>query len=246
LAASIRACTWEGPSMIETDNAHQNVTFPSNGGEAHGYLVLPESGRGPGLIVIQEWWGLTDHIASLVDRFAAEGFVALAPDLYGGSTTHNADEAGQLMQRLPVDRAARDLAGAVDFLLSRDEVQGDRVGVVGFCMGGAFALTLSVQEGGKVAAVVAFYPVGSTPEDYAGLQAPVLAHFGENDDFIPLDNAKDLSKKIKAGTGQEPTIHTYPAGHAFLNDENLLGTHDPEQGQLAWNRTLSFLREHLA
>jgi carboxymethylenebutenolidase len=232
--------------MVDTENARQNVTFPSNGGEAHGYLAVPPAGQGPGLIVIQEWWGLTSHIAGLVDRFAAEGFVALAPDLYGGSTTHDAAEAGQLMQSLPVDRAARDLAGAVDYLLARDEVQGDQVGVVGFCMGGAFVLTLAVQEGGKVAAAVPFYPVGSMPDDYAGLQAPVMAHFGEKDDFIPLENARVLADRIKAGTGQEPIIHTYPGGHAFLNDDNLLGTYDPELAKLAWDRTVAFLKEHLA
>src|ERR671921_2878862 len=98
-----------------TDNPRQNVTFASNGSQAHGYLATPASGSGPGVIVIQEWWGLTDHIADVTDRLAAEGFVALAPDLYGGTTTHDADQAGKLMQELPVDRAATDLGGAVDF-----------------------------------------------------------------------------------------------------------------------------------
>ncbi len=230
--------------MVETDGARQNVTFPSNGGEAHGYLAVPNSGGGPGLVVIQEWWGLTSHIADITDRFASEGFVALAPDLYGGPTTHDADEAGQMMQQLPVDRAARDLAGAVDFLLARDDVQGDRVGVVGFCMGGAFVLTLAAQEGGKVAAAVPFYPVGPMPDDYAGLQAAVMAHFGERDDFIPISQADELAANIKAGTGAQPEVHRYPAGHAFLNDENLLGTYDPDQAKLAWDRTVAFLREH--
>ena len=107
----------------------QNVTFPSNGGTAHGYLAVPESGSGPGVVVIQEWWGLTTHITDVTDRFAAEGFVALAPDLFGGATTHDADEAGRLMSELPVDKAAQDLAGAVDFLLGhdgRDVVDGRR------------------------------------------------------------------------------------------------------------------------
>lgn len=231
--------------MVETGGARQNVTFPSNGDEAHGYLARPQSGQGPGVIVIQEWWGLTSHIAGLADRLAAEGFVALAPDLYGGSTTHDASEAGQMMQKLPVDRATRDLAGAVDFLLGRDDVQGDRVGVVGFCMGGAFVLALATQEGGKVAAAVPFYPVGPMPEDYAGLQAAVMAHFGEGDEFNPIAQADELAEKIRAGTGNEPIIHRYPAGHAFLNDENLLGTYDPEQAKLAWDRTVSFLHERL-
>lgn len=232
--------------MVEQHGARQNVTFPSNGSEAHGYLAVPDAGQGPGLVVIQEWWGLTSHIADITDRFAAEGFVALAPDLYGGPTTHDADEAGKMMQALPVDRATRDLAGAVDFLLGRDDVHGDRVGVVGFCMGGAFVLKLAAQEGAKVGAAVAFYPVGPLPDDYAGLQASVMAHFGENDDFIPISQADELSQQIKAGAGRDPEIHRYPAGHAFLNDENLLGTHDPEQAKLAWDRTVAFLREHLS
>jgi carboxymethylenebutenolidase len=232
--------------MVDPQGSRQNVTFPSNGGEAHGYLAVPPSGQGPGLIVIQEWWGLTSHIASLTDRFAAEGFVALAPDLYGGSTTHNADEAGELMQKLPPDQAARDLAGAVDFLLGRDDVVGERVGAVGFCMGGAFVLTLATQEGGKIGAAVAFYPVGPMPDDYAGLQAAVQAHFGEADDFIPISQADELAEKIRSGTGQEPEVHRYPAGHAFLNDENLLGTHDPGQAGEAWGRAVAFLKQNLA
>jgi carboxymethylenebutenolidase len=232
--------------MADSEGARQNVTFPSNGGQAHGYLALPESGQGPGLVVVQEWWGLTSHIAGLVDRLAAAGFVALAPDLYGGSTTHDAGEAGRLLQQLPVDQATRDLAGAIDYLLLRDEVQGDRVGLVGFCMGGSFVMTMAVQEGGKIAAAVAFYPLGPMPEDYSGLQAAVLAHFAEKDDFIPVGAADELAQKIAADTGRPPEIEWYPAGHAFLNDDNLLGTHDPEQAQKAWDRTLAFLKEHLA
>jgi carboxymethylenebutenolidase len=231
--------------MADTAIPRQNVTFASNGAEAHGYLALPASGTGPGLVVIQEWWGLTDHIASLTDRFADAGFVALAPDLYGGATTHDAEEAGRLMSELPVDRAARDLAGAVDYLLARDDVTGDQVGAVGFCMGGAFVLSLAEQEGGKVAAAVAFYPVGQMPDDYSGLQAAVLAHFGEDDAFVPIEAADELVAKIQAGTGRRPVIERYPAGHAFVNDENLLGTHDPDLAQQAWDRTLAFLAEHL-
>jgi carboxymethylenebutenolidase len=231
--------------MAETQGARQNVTFPSNGNEAHGYLALPESGPGAGVVVIQEWWGLTSHIASITDRLAAEGFVALAPDLYGGSTTHDAAEAGEMMQKLPPDRAARDLAGAVDFLLGRDDVVGDQVGVVGFCMGGAFVLSLAAQEGGKVAAAAAFYPVGPRPDDYTHLQADIMIHFSDGDAFIPASVASELAEKIRAGTGRDPVIHHYPAGHAFVNDENLLGTYDPEQAKLAWDRTVAFLKEHL-
>ncbi|HEX6392004.1 MAG TPA: alpha/beta fold hydrolase [Acidimicrobiales bacterium] len=231
--------------MAENSNPRQNVTFASNGSEAHGYLALPPSGSGPGVIVIQEWWGLTTHIANIVDRLAQDGFVALAPDLYGGSTTHNADEAGRLMQELPVDRAARDLRGAVDYLLSRDEVTGERVGIVGFCMGGAFALQLAVQEGGKIAAAIAYYPVGSLPDDYAGLQAAVLVHVAEGDQFVPASQADQLAEKIAAGTGRKPELIRYPGGHAFNNHDNLLGTYDSELSKKAWGSTVAFLRQHL-
>ena len=231
--------------MADTDNPRQNVTFASNGGQAHGYLALPPSGRGPGVVVIQEWWGLTSHIADVADQLAAEGFVALAPDLYGGSTTHDAGEAGRLMSELPPDRASRDLRGAVDYLLARDDVVGDQVGAVGFCMGGAFVLHLAVQEGGKVAAAVAYYPVGNMPEDYAGLQASVLAHYAAEDAFVPVATADELVAKIEAGTGRTPEIERYPAGHAFNNSDNLLGTHDPDQAAAAWHRTVAFLQEHL-
>jgi carboxymethylenebutenolidase len=231
--------------MADSANPRQNVAFASNGGEAHGYLALPVSGRGPGLVVIQEWWGLTSHIASMVDRFAGEGFVTLAPDLYGGATTHDADEAGRLMQELPVERATRDLAGAVDYLLSRDEVQGDAIGLVGFCMGGSFVLTMAVQEGGKVAAAVPFYPVGEMPEDYSGLQATVLAHFAQRDAFQPISAADDLVRLIEAGNGKSPEIARWDAGHAFMNDDNLLGTYDSATAARAWERTVGFLWEEL-
>jgi carboxymethylenebutenolidase len=231
--------------VVAEQNARQNVTFPSNGSEAHGYLALPPSGSGPGLIVIQEWWGLTSHIASIVDRFAAEGFVALAPDLFGGTTTHDAEEAQRLMSELPEARAARDLSGAVDYLLDRPEVTGDAVGVVGFCMGGGFVLSLAAQGGRRIAAAVPFYGVVSELPDFSNLTAAVLGHYGEKDDFIPLDNVREMEAKMTEQSGRAPDIRLYPAGHAFMNDENLLGTYDPEQAQIAWDRTVEFLRREL-
>ncbi|CAN5716105.1 dienelactone hydrolase family protein [soil metagenome] len=231
---------------MPADNPRQNVTFPSNGNEAHGYLVTPESGSGPGLVVIQEWWGLTDHIADVCNRFADEGFVALAPDLYGGPTTHDADEASQLMEQLPVERAARDLSGAVDYLIGHDSVQGDRIGVVGFCMGGGFVLQLAAQAGGKVAAAVPFYAVfAGDPPDMSGVRAAVLGHFGERDDFNPPDKARALKQQLREQSGTEVAFHFYPAGHAFFADHNNLGTYDATQADLAWQRTLDFLRARL-
>ena len=227
------------------DQPRQNVTFPSNGGEAFGYLATPAGGRGPGLVVIQEWWGLTDHIANVADRFAGEGFVALAPDLYGGRTTHDAEEASRLMQELPADRAARDLVGAVDYLLASDAVTGVKAGVVGFCMGGGFVLSLAAQAGDKVGAAVAFYGVLQEEPDWSALTARVQGDYGEKDAFVPAEAAKAQFRAIAEATGTQPELHFYPAGHAFLNDENLIGTYDPQQARIAWDRTVGFLRDNL-
>ncbi|MBV9164500.1 MAG: dienelactone hydrolase family protein [Pseudonocardiales bacterium] len=228
------------------ENSLQNVTFPSNGSTAHGYLALPDSGSGPGVIVIQEWWGLTSHIADVANRLAAEGFVALAPDLYGGATTHDAAEAGKLMQALPVDRAARDLGGAVDYLLGHDAVTSSQVGAVGFCMGGGFVLVLAAQQGNKIGAAVPFYGVlRKEYPSFENLTAPLLGHFGEQDQMQSTDQVRQLAATIERQTGQRPDFRFYPAGHAFFNDENLLGTYDPEEAARAWDATLRFLREHV-
>jgi carboxymethylenebutenolidase len=227
--------------------SRQNTAFPSGSGQAHGYLALPASGSGPGVVVIQEWWGLTDHIADVADRLAAEGFVALAPDLFGGRTTHDAEEAGRLMSELPVDEAARDLGGAVDFLLGHEAVTSSTVGAVGFCMGGGFVLLLAAQQDGRVSAAVPYYGVGpAVPSTYEGLTASVQGHYGERDDFYPADDARAQAEQIRRESGAEVEFHFYDAAHAFHNDTNALGTYDAEQAQLAWSRTVDFLRSRLA
>lgn len=224
---------------------HQNVEFPSNGHTAHGYLATPGSGSGPGLIVIQEWWGLVDHIVDVCDRFAQQGYTALAPDLYGGRTTHDADEAGQMMQELPEDQAARDLAGAVDFLLGHDAVTGDAVGVVGFCMGGGFVIQLAAQQGDRIGAAVPFYGVLQTEVDHSAITAPVLGHYAETDDFASPAAALEMGAAIRQAGGTAE-INVYGGtGHAFFNDENLIGTYDPDAAAISWSRTLAFLSEQL-
>ena len=232
--------------MTESQS-RQNTTFPSGSGTAHGYLALPAGGRGPGVIVIQEWWGLTDHIADVCDRLAAEGFVALAPDLYGGTTTHDAEEAGRLMTQLPVDQAARDLGGAVDFLLGHEAVTGSKVGAVGFCMGGGFVLLLAAQQGDRIGAAVPFYGVGpAVPDTYTGVRAAVLGHYGERDDFYPADKARAQEQQIREESGADVTFHYYDAAHAFHNDTDALGTYSPDDARLAWTRTVEFLKKTLA
>jgi carboxymethylenebutenolidase len=228
------------------EHTRQNVQFPSNGGHAHGYLALPPSGSGPGVVVVQEWWGLTDHIAEITDRLAAAGFVALAPDLFGGKVAHDADEAGAMMMSLPVDQAARDLGGAVDFLLDHNAVTSSRIGAIGFCMGGGFVLLLAAQQGDKVGAAVPFYGVGpAVPDQFAGITASVQGHYGEQDEFYPADDARAQAEQIRQESGAEVEFFFYPAGHAFHNDKDLLGTYDETQAAVAWERAVIFLKSHL-
>jgi len=225
----------------------EKVTFPSNGSTAHGYLALPESGSGPGLIVIQEWWGLVDHIVDLTDRFAAAGFVALAPDLYGGKTTHDAQTAGMYLQELPVDQAARDLGGAVDYLLGRAEVTSSSVGAVGFCMGGGFVLLLAKNQGERVSAAVSCYPANTGMlGDLTGISAKVQLNLAGKDDFFPVEAGQELASTL-SGSGTDVTTHIYAEdGHAFLNEENLLGTYDKDAAELLWKRMVDFLTTTVA
>ena len=228
------------------DNPRQNVSFASNGGHAHGYLATPRSGTGPGIVLIQEWWGLDDHIVDIADRLAGEGFVVLAPDLFGGRTTHDSDKAGDLMAALPVAGAVRDLSGAIDYLLGHDGVTSETVGAVGFCMGGGFVLLLAAQEGDRVSAAVAFYGVGpAVPDSYRGLTASVQGHYGEKDAFYPVEKAQEQEEQIRHESGAEVTFFYYPAGHAFHNDKDRLGTYDPVNAKLAWDRTVDFLRQRV-
>ncbi|RKE22855.1 dienelactone hydrolase family protein [Streptomyces sp. TLI_171] len=224
----------------------QNIAFPGPGRTLHGYLVLPPAGIGPGVLLIQEWWGLTRHIADLTDRFAAEGFVALAPDLYGGVVTHDREQAARMKRELPADRAAAELSAAVGHLLDHPATVGDTIGVAGFCMGGGLALRLAAQEGDRVAAVVPFYGLpGEEDYDYRGLTAHVLGHFGEQDASLPVDAVDEAAVRIGEATGRRPEIHFYPAGHAFMNDEKTPSSYDPLQAEIAWRRTVSFLWGHL-
>jgi carboxymethylenebutenolidase len=227
----------------------ESVSFPSNGSSAGGYLAVAASGSGPGVLVIQEWWGLNPQIKGVADRLAGEGFVALAPDLFHGELAEHTemDKAAHLMSTLPPDRAARDMSGAIDFLLTHDAVTSAKVGVIGFCMGGMLSFVIAAQAGDRVGAVVPFYgaPLGDSQPDWSNLSAPIEGHFAENDDFFPVDAVKALVEKLE-GMGKDVAIHTYPGcGHAFANETDALGTHDAESAALAWSRAVRFLRSKL-
>ena len=223
----------------------ETVEFPSNGNTASGYLA----GTGPGVVVLQEWRGLSPELKTICDQLADEGFAALAPDLYHGELAGHTemDKAGELMNALPPDRAARDMGGAVDFLLGHDASTGSKAGVVGYCMGGMLSFLLAAQQGDKIGAVVPYYgfPQGEMEPDWSGLTAPVLGHMAENDDFFPPAAIEALAEKLR-GMGKYVTIHVYPGtGHAFASGHNALGTANEEAAAVAWSRTLEFLKSRL-
>ncbi|MEM1334939.1 MAG: dienelactone hydrolase family protein [Actinomycetota bacterium] len=225
------------------------VDFPSNGIDARGYLALPDSGSGPGVIVIQEWWGLDSGTKEMADRLAAAGFVALAPDLYHGElAAHDEmDKAGELMSSLPPDRAGRDMSGAVDFLADHDTTIGDGIGVMGFCMGGMLTFVLAALRPDKVRAAVPFYgfPSGDAQPDYSAIEAAIQGHMAEHDDFFPPDAAKELEATLQ-GLGKDVTLTVYPgSGHAFMAPHNALGTQDQALYDQIWPVATSFLHEQL-
>ncbi len=224
------------------------VSFASNGLDARGYLALPESGRGPGVIVLQEWWGLNDQIKGVADRLAQHGLVALAPDLYHGELAGHdeMDKASQLMTDLPPDRAATDMSGAVDFLAGHDATTGSGVGVLGFCMGGMLTLLLAAQRGDKVAAAMPFYgfPAGESEPDWSGLTATVRGHMANPDDFFGPEAATALARRLtEMGKNVEFTIHD--AGHAFMNETNAIGTYDAELAGRLWPQVYDFFNDQL-
>jgi carboxymethylenebutenolidase len=223
------------------------VRFPSNGTEGQGYLAVPDAGTGPGVVVLQEWWGLNDQIKDVCDRFASEGFVALAPDIYRGEITMEPDEAGKMMMALNIEQAAKDMSGAVDFLSAHDAITTKGVGVVGFCMGGGLALWLATLKPDEVVACVPFYGVipweGAQP-DYTKLRAAVQGHYAENDEFAGPPAVAALEEQLSdAGKNYEFFLYV-DCEHAFTNHHRPEVFHE-EHSERAWERTVAFLRDHV-
>jgi len=224
----------------------ESVSFRSNGSTAEGYLATPAAGTGPGVLVIQEWWGLVPHIKDVADRFAAAGFVALAPDLYHGQSASEPDGAGKLMMALNVQQAGKDLSGAIDALVARSS--GSGIGVVGFCMGGGLTLVVACQRPDVVKAAVPFYGVLPWPTaqpDWSKLAAEVEGHYAELDGFASPSAVEALDEQLK-GLGKTATFHVYPGtDHAFFNDTRP-EVYDAAASATAWDRTIALLRRTLA
>ena len=222
------------------------VDIPVNGTTTKGYLSIPEKGAGPGVLVMQEWWGLVDHIKDVCDRLAEAGFTALAPDMYHGDCTTDPDEAGRLMMALDVPKVARDIGGAVAFLRGHDACGSARVGIMGFCLGGQLALYGACENAGAIGACVDFYGMHPNIEpDVAKLECPVLGLFAEKDGFVTPDVVAGLAERLTAA-GKAHDFKTYEGvDHAFFNDTRP-DVYDEAAANDAWNRTVEFLRAHLA
>jgi carboxymethylenebutenolidase len=228
-----------------SERAGCEIEFTSGSDTARGYLAVPASGSGPGVLVIQEWWGLVHHIRDVCDRFARDGFVALAPDLYRGERAGDPDAAGRLMMSLEIPRAARDLEAAVQALLGQDATVGARVGAVGFCMGGQLALFAATRTP-RIGAVVDFYGIHpNVTLDLSRLEAAVLGIFAERDEFVPPEAARKLEADLRSA-GKRARIEIYPdVGHAFFNDSRP-DAYDAKAAARARAEMLAFLRAELA
>lgn len=207
------------------------------------YIATPAQ-PGPGVIVIQEWWGLVGHVRAVADRFAEAGFCALAPDFYGGKTTEEPDEAGSLMMALQVEHAARVLQSSVDALTAEPMCLPGKVGVVGFCMGGQLSLYAACIDQ-RIGACVDFYGIHPNVDPpLAGLSGPVQGHFAEHDEYASPASVSALSAALDIA-GKPHEFHTYPGTkHAFFNDGRP-EVYDAEASALAWERTLAFFRANL-
>jgi carboxymethylenebutenolidase len=217
------------------------VTFKSNGHTCDGYLA----GSGPGVLVIQEWWGLVPHIKDVVDRFAAAGFTAIAPDLYHGESSTEPDGAGKLMMALNLEQAGKDLGGAVALLQERSGSA--KVGVVGYCMGGGLALVVASQRPDAVAACAPYYgviPWSSVQPDWSAIAATVEGEYAEFDDYAGPEVSAALQAQLRE-LGKDATLHVHPGTHhAFFNDARP-EVYDAAASAESWDRTVGLVRTAL-
>lgn len=223
----------------------KQVSYKSGDETVQGMLYSP-TGKGPfpALIVIHEWWGLDDWVKEQASKFADAGYVALAIDLYRGKSTANPEEAHELMRGVPEDRAQRDLQAAFDYLKSRKDVKANRIGAIGWCMGGGYALDVALQEPTLAADVIHYGHLATEPENLKKIHAPVLGIFGAQDKGIPPEDVKKFEQAMKE-QGKQIEIKIYPdAGHAFENPANK-ERYRPEDAADAWKRTLAFLDSNL-
>lgn len=210
---------------------------------ASGYLALPASGAGPGVLLLHAWWGLTDIFKNTCERLASAGFVAYAPDLYHGQTAATIKEAEQVRGTLNFDRAIQDITAAIALLHSQPQVRGNNIGAIGFSMGAAFALGMSTNRQ-DIGAVVAFYGLELGP-GYTSARAAYQGHFAELDEWETTEDIVTMEQVLRKA-GKEVTFYTYPSTRHWFFEENRPDYYDVGAANLAWQRTIVFLHDHLS
>ena len=230
---------------VSLEAATSDVKFKSSAGEGQGYLATPSgAGKHPAIIVIQEWWGLNDWVKDQAKRFADQGYVALAPDLYRGKVASSADEAHELMRGLPDDRAMADMKGAFNYLAARKDVDAKHIGVIGWCMGGGYALMLATAEPRLAAGVINYGHLMTDPKTIKSIKVPLLGNFGADDRGIPAADVNAFEASLKKA-GKSADFKVYPgAGHAFMNPNNKGGYVEGAAAD-AWKRIDRFFARRL-
>lgn len=216
-----------------------DITFDVNGQPVNGYLSLPSQTNAAGVLVFHAWWGLNPFFKSLCDRLAAEGFAAFAPDLREGHIATTVDEAKQLLGELDEMKNQAVVEAAVTFLRNRPEVRDEALSVIGFSMGAAWSLVASEEHAQDIRKTVLFYGSYSTME-FSNAKADILGHFAEVDEWEPADEVRAMENNMRSA-GLSPTFHFYPnTSHWFFEEDR--PEFNAEAAQLAWTRTLEFLR----
>lgn len=223
-----------------------NVDLRVNGNGAYAYVAQPDDdAKHPGLVLIQEWWGIEPHIRDLAQKLAAEGFVVAVPDLYHGKIVTEPNEAQKMVMMIGgnIDKAAREIIGALETVKAMPNVDPKKLGIMGFCVGGMMTFFVASRYA-DLGAVVPFYPGGydPTPEEVAKVNAPVLAFYGRRDDSIPMEQVDKIEKLYRAA-GKDYTAKVYDAGHAFINPDHGMG--NEQAAAEAWPLAVNFLKEKL-
>src|SRR2546423_6746797 len=219
------------------------VELKSPDGKVSGYLAVPKTGSGPGLLVLHAWWGLNDFFKGLCDRLATAGFVAFAPDLYHGATASTRDGAENLMSKLDQEAAGREIQSGVRGLQVHAGVRGKRLGVVGFSMGAFWGLWLAQELPADVAAVVLFYGTGDG--NYSRIRTAFLGHFAETDEFESPDTVRDLEKVLRTNR-RDVTFHTYPGTTHWFFEKDRSDAYDAQAALVAWERAIRFMTTELS
>jgi carboxymethylenebutenolidase len=233
LSAALALVLAGAPAVLAAEIKTKDITFPSGKAEVKGFLATPE-GKGPfpAIVVIQEWWGLNKWVKEQAERLAKEGYVCLAPDLYRGKVATEPAQAMKLMKGLPRDRAVRDLKAATNYLAKDDKVNKDKIGVIGWCMGGGYALQLALNDKRIKACTICYGRVVTNPKALAPLEATILGIFGEKDRGIKPDDVRAFQKALDKADKKVDAIKLYDAGHGFMREGG--DAYNAEATKAAW------------